>query len=238
MLTVSAVDQYVQAFRRVVGPALAWPNALLSENDTDRVTCQLMSDADIARLASNDARDLAPLLIRLLRGQVVTDHHLWMQRTLTLTAVAWPVQVDALLSLASLTPRPIRRQLYDPHLLTSALSYAVLESVLRTACSAFVQQDGRTVAQWTASSRTYAVGDRVNRVEHLLMLFRSQVANAVTRTAIDACETELTGLNGSPLVLNDQIGVWRNELLHGERMWTARTPVVNSVLGVVLLDRA
>jgi hypothetical protein len=244
-LTAVEVVPYIQAFRqRIVVVVPRWDLAMVEENAMPGAPAQITQPGEIGQLAATDLRDMAPFLVQLLQAQVTTDHSLWWERVVSLTAARWRGEEEALRALSALAPRTIRSQLVAPHMLAAPLLFSVLESALKGACAAYVRQDGTVLQPWNVpwnlpAPRQYQVGGpRVSRVGHLLTLFRTHFASLDSRNALDACELQLRALEAQAIVLDARIDAWRNELIHGENLWTARNPVIAAVLGVLLLERA
>lgn len=255
-LTSNEVDAYAKAFRTsrtIVIAGVRWDGCVVERNVATGVYGRAVGpQAPWTAATGAELRNAAPLLVRLLNAQVV-DEHFWFLDSIHAAAEAaqrHPIR-DELEALAAVLSRAPRSTSLDEHkwLIAAPLMFALTEHVLKVRCSAYVDRQGAVLQPWSISfgGKTKAYGpvgqkgakSQVNRLGHLLALGRSQVLSPAARAALDAIEAELASLEAvgtAQGVLDESLDRWRNELLHGEQLWTARGPVQLAVLGVLSLE--
>ncbi len=258
LLDATTVDNYVTAFKSAgvisFGGAAQWDTHIVECNSAPpRFERSVRPDAAWEGASKADLLDVAPLLVRLLGAQV-TDEHLRFLDAIGTRVWSSPPRVqrnaiDAFEALrAVLTIDPRGSELCEHKWLIAApLMFALTEHVLKVLSPAFVDLQGVPLQPWTVTvagkQKSFAPGSgpkTVNRIGHLLALGRTQTLPTDARGALDAIEAELAQLEGiaPPLGhLDSTLDRWRNELLHGQQLWTARGPVQLAVLCVLALDQ-
>lgn len=125
-------------------------------------------------------------------------------------------------------------------MLATVLSYPVLEGLLKSKCSAYVDMDSNVTSTFTLSFRSnpFQVGEKVSSLKTLLTLFEEKVAGATTTSLLNRFKSEVERIFNPITSVYDLIYNWRNNMLHGSNMRQSTFGVVMNLIYLLLLDTA
>ena len=128
------------------------------------------------------------------------------------------------------------------HLIALALSFPILERLLKIKCRKFVELDGKVILEFMkpkgkdSKNKTYEPGRTISNLYHLLFLYEEKIATDVVKHEINQFRIQLKSLfpaSEDPLSL---IYTWRNNLLHGSSTKPFYDAVILNLLSLIIID--
>jgi len=128
------------------------------------------------------------------------------------------------------------------HLLAGPQAFGVLEGLLRRKNKSYVSNEGIihrpfTVMRPTQHPKTWS-GGRLNRIDDSLRLFEQVVVKDRHRlcSALGSLKDEIAKLYSTTTDVFDLIDSWRNDLVHGNKYWQNRVPVILNIICLLTID--
>jgi hypothetical protein len=129
--------------------------------------------------------------------------------------------------------------------ISGPLAFSVLEGLLRRKNKNYVNTDGKVIKNFSVldasgSARNLVAGKKLNRLRLSLRCFEQVVVPNRGRpcTCLVETKTEFASLYPLPPAMDvyDLIDDWRNDLMHGNRYWMDRVPILLNLMCLLIID--
>ena len=136
----------------------------------------------------------------------------------------------------------VQEMVRNNHLIALALSFPILERLLKIKCRKFVELDGKVISEFkipngkNGKEKTYHQNNIISNLNHLLLLYEEKIATDAVKHEINQFRIQLKNLfpnSDDPLSL---IYTWRNNLLHGSSTKPFYHAVILNLLSLITLD--
>ena len=136
----------------------------------------------------------------------------------------------------------VQEMVRNNHLIALALSFPILERLLKIKCRKFVELDGKVISKFkipagkNRKEKIYHQNGIISNLNHLLLLYEEKIATDTVKHEINQFRIQLKTLfpdSEDPLSL---IYTWRNNLLHGSSTKPFYDAVILNLLSLITLD--
>ena len=136
----------------------------------------------------------------------------------------------------------VHEMVSNNHLIALALSFPILERLLKIKCRKFVELDGKVISEFkiqngkNGKEKTYHQNYIISNLNDLLLLYEEKIATDAVKHEINQFRIQLKSLfpdSEDPLSL---IYKWRNNLLHGSGTKPFYHAVILNLLSLITLD--
>jgi len=130
----------------------------------------------------------------------------------------------------------------DFHVLSACFAFPFLERCIRYKCKNYVSVDGSVltnfqIPRYGKTDRPYNVGKFISNISHEVKLLYYYAFSRKFQKTLDKFFNELnkdSGLNNPDPF--DLIGYWRNQLLHGQNIWSSGWEIATYLICLILLN--
>ena len=136
----------------------------------------------------------------------------------------------------------VQEMVRNNHLIALALSFPILERLLKIKCSKFVELNGKVISEFkiptgkNKKEKIYYKNTIISNLNVLLLLYEEKIATSIVKHEINQFRIQLKSLfpdSKDPLSL---IYTWRNNLLHGSSTKPFYDAVILNLLTLIILD--
>ena len=136
----------------------------------------------------------------------------------------------------------VQEMVRNNHLMALALSFPILERLLKIKCHKFVELDGKVISEFkiptgkNGKEKIYHQNSIISNLNDLLLLYEEKIATDTVKHEINQFRIQLKSLfpdSEDPLSL---IYTWRNNLLHGSSTKPFYDAVILNLLSLIILD--
>ena len=136
----------------------------------------------------------------------------------------------------------VQEMVRNNHLMALALSFPILERLLKIKCHKFVELDGKVISEFkiptgkNRKEKIYHQNSIISNLNELLLLYEEKIATDTVKHEINQFRIQLKSLfpdSEDPLSL---IYTWRNNLLHGSSTKPFYDAVILNLLSLIIID--